>query len=407
MVHLTPDTGGCKHEPDDEDTVQAIAAIESGTQTIQRKNNEFELQFAGRLSLRTRDCNHLTEFQQDWRTVADPSFEHLTFGTNSTAQQANTNVDDDPDAIKTFACPFLKHDPTKYKSWKCCNTWNGWPTVPRIKEHLYRKHLLPKNMCARCREHYQSDDELVVHLRNDPPCENRDMEPHDWIDVATEKKLRARAREPNQSDEVKWTKMYKLLFPEDASTPSPCMYELLPLQVESIQTMSHTIIVHERSLGEYNARFKAELNEYLRHDFSRASRSSFMEMFTSSCNENNGVPDPEKIFKWMQDFAQEGVNSFTATSSTSADQESTRSPGLPSHAPSLQTTGTTTADSVLGYSSQTSFRHNQQVAGIPSNSNIDPQYLSLTWGNSPSIGDDTTQFNVGSYLSTYLPGGME
>jgi hypothetical protein len=133
MVHTTPDTGGCKHEPDDEDRVQAIAAIDSGTQTIQQNNNEFELQFAGRLSLRSRDYSHSTEFQQDWRTVADPSFEHLTFGTNSTAQQANNNVGDDPDAVKTFACPFLKHDPTKYKSWKCCNTWNGWPTVPRVK----------------------------------------------------------------------------------------------------------------------------------------------------------------------------------------------------------------------------------------------------------------------------------
>jgi hypothetical protein len=235
------------------------------------------------------------------------------------------------------------------------------------------------------------------------------MEPHDGIDVATEKRLRGRVREPNLSDEVKWTKIYKLLFPEDTSTPSPCMYQLLSLQVENIQIMSYTITVHERSLAEYNARFKADLNEYLRHDFSRVSRSSFMEMFTSSCNENNGVPDPEKMFKWMQDFAQAGVNSFTATSSASGDQESTTSPGLPSHASSLQITGTTTADSVLGYSSQTSFRDNQQIAGIPSNSNIDPQYLSSIWENSPSIGVDinTTQFNVGGFFSAHPPGGME
>jgi hypothetical protein len=133
MVHITPKTNGCKQEPDDNDAVQTFAAIESETQLIQRKDNEFVLQFAGRLSLRSSDYSRSTAFQQDWRTVADPSFEHLTFGTNSTAQQANNGAVDDPDAINYLACPFLKHNPAKYKNWKCCNTWNGWPTVHRVK----------------------------------------------------------------------------------------------------------------------------------------------------------------------------------------------------------------------------------------------------------------------------------
>lgn len=31
-----------------------------------------------------------------------------------------------------FACPFLKHNSTKYQFWKCC-AWDGWPTVHRVK----------------------------------------------------------------------------------------------------------------------------------------------------------------------------------------------------------------------------------------------------------------------------------
>lgn len=103
-------------------------------------------------------------------------------------------------------------------------------------------------MCPRCREHDQFDNELAVHLRDDARYGKRAMEPHDWIDVATEKRLAGRVREPNLSDEVKWTKINNLLFPEDTLTPSPCTYELLPLQVEDIQIMTRTTIAHERDM---------------------------------------------------------------------------------------------------------------------------------------------------------------
>lgn len=133
MVHKVPQTNGSKSE-DMMDTGQKAAAVESKAQMIQRNDNEFFLQFAGRLSLRSSDYTRLTAaFQQDWRMVADPSFEHLTFGANNTAKQVNNSTGDDPDAANNLACPFLKNNPEKYKDWKCCNTWNGWPTVHRVK----------------------------------------------------------------------------------------------------------------------------------------------------------------------------------------------------------------------------------------------------------------------------------
>jgi hypothetical protein len=162
--------------------------------------------------------------------------------------------------------------------------------------------------------------------------------------------------------------------------------------------------VHERSIAEFHARFKAELSESLRHDYSRLSRSSIMEMFTSSCDENNGVPDPEKMILWAQGLALESIDNFNLASSTSDDQKSTIPSGLPDQT-SLHFSGTTSG--MLGFSSQTSLRHNQQITATPSNSNIDPQLLSSFWGNSSSIGVDPTQFNVGSFFSTHPSGEME
>ena len=131
MVHKIPQPNGSKSE--DMDTAQKVAAVESKTQMAQRNDNEFVFKFAGFLSLRSSDCKNLTAFQQDWRTVADPSFEHLTFGTNETTQQINNSTSDDPEPTNNLACPFLKHNPPKFKDLKCCNTWNGWPTVHRVK----------------------------------------------------------------------------------------------------------------------------------------------------------------------------------------------------------------------------------------------------------------------------------
>lgn len=86
--------------------------VESKIKMNQHNNNEF----SGRLSLRSSNCS--AAFQQDWRTVADPSFEHLTFGTNNNkpAQQVNNNIGDGPDATKNFAYPFVKNNPGNHKT---------------------------------------------------------------------------------------------------------------------------------------------------------------------------------------------------------------------------------------------------------------------------------------------------
>jgi hypothetical protein len=98
-----------------------------------------------------------------------------------------------------FACPFFKYNPRKYMCWRSC-PGPGWNTVHRIKyvsnylchfysslrvianvrsrEHLYRRHALPKSVCDRCFEQFQDADSLRLHHRAEMRCSVRE-EPQD------------------------------------------------------------------------------------------------------------------------------------------------------------------------------------------------------------------------------------
>ncbi|KAK3293570.1 uncharacterized protein B0H64DRAFT_404907 [Chaetomium fimeti] len=117
---------------------------------------------------------------------------------------------------KTFACPFCKHDPAKYKKTKtCCGP--GWEDVHRVKEHVYRRHSL-KNFCPRCFDHFDKPELLKNHQRADVPCKLREKS-SDAITEEQEKQLRTRAK-PHASEEDKWKEMYRAIFPGE-KVPSP------------------------------------------------------------------------------------------------------------------------------------------------------------------------------------------
>ncbi|KAK4185811.1 hypothetical protein QBC35DRAFT_296604 [Podospora australis] len=116
-----------------------------------------------------------------------------------------------------YACPFYKHNPTKYKHVKtCCGP--GWPSVHRVKEHVYRSHS-SKNYCQRCMEHFESGEELQEHCQSEKPCKLIKNKTADFCSDAKEKSLRARIKS-GLSEEEKWQDMYKMLFPGE-KVPSP------------------------------------------------------------------------------------------------------------------------------------------------------------------------------------------
>ncbi|KAK2001679.1 hypothetical protein LX36DRAFT_327773 [Colletotrichum falcatum] len=123
-----------------------------------------------------------------------------------------------------LACPFFKHNPRKYKNQRpCCGP--GWDHVHRIKEHIYRKHSLPKFSCPRCSQPFDTQADLQTHARSADACEVREPEFLDGITQDQEKRLRSRkktsAKELNEAE--KWTQVYGILFPDvrEREMPSP------------------------------------------------------------------------------------------------------------------------------------------------------------------------------------------
>lgn len=78
-------------------------------------------------------------------------------------------------------------------------------------------------MCPRCGDRFKTEGALDVHLRADDVCK-KGMIAQDGIDREQEKKIRARPRKDNTTDEQKWVAMYKIIFPDtpEDSIPSPC-----------------------------------------------------------------------------------------------------------------------------------------------------------------------------------------
>jgi hypothetical protein len=122
-----------------------------------------------------------------------------------------------------FACPFRKYSPQKYNmhhpNWKACAI-SSFESVARTKEHLYRKHKAPIQ-CVRCWIFFQTQDDLDIHIAAKVICALRVGQPVEGITPAMVLKLKSRKKSSmDQTEEARWGRMYKTLFP-NAETPSP------------------------------------------------------------------------------------------------------------------------------------------------------------------------------------------
>ncbi|KAK4217487.1 hypothetical protein QBC37DRAFT_260462, partial [Rhypophila decipiens] len=122
-----------------------------------------------------------------------------------------------------FVCPYRKHDPQSYNlhDHQVC-TVHTWPTIPRLKEHLYRKHYIIH--CPRCKRVFPKDRDLEAHEMAPEGCIVRDIRPPCDITTAQEKWLKSRSaknRPKHLTPREKWEEIYRLLFPDDTFIPSP------------------------------------------------------------------------------------------------------------------------------------------------------------------------------------------
>jgi hypothetical protein len=144
-------------------------------------------------------------------------------GPNKRRRGSTTTITDDSETGARFACPFYKHDPDRYRSRRTC-PGPGWPTVHRMKEHLYRSHSQPI-LCPICYETFKSDKEQSNHVRLQQ-CQRSSPQQIEGIDRETVWTLRKRTT-ALRLEEDRWRDVYQLLFPDvsEADVPSPCKYQ--------------------------------------------------------------------------------------------------------------------------------------------------------------------------------------
>jgi len=160
---------------------------------------------------------------------------------NENSKRVQVDHDDlELEEVKIFlACPYFQHNPSKYSTQRGC-PGPGWPNVHRVKyasrlvckisalifnrEHLYRKHRLPKYPCLRCGTAFDELEPYREHVRAAAPCELKPVTVSEGLDKALEERLKSRKRiAPNQSEEKKWKDMYSILFPGEPCA-SPCTF---------------------------------------------------------------------------------------------------------------------------------------------------------------------------------------
>lgn len=93
------------------------------------------------------------------------------------------------------------------------------------REHIYRRHRLPPQ-CDRCYLSFRSVNELREHNRSrdvcalQPPPANTSVGMNEY----QERQLKRRTLFSGLTEIAKWTKMYRILFPDEDESmiPTPC-----------------------------------------------------------------------------------------------------------------------------------------------------------------------------------------
>ncbi|KAG9194981.1 hypothetical protein G6011_00101 [Alternaria panax] len=140
-------------------------------------------------------------------------------GPSKRRRGSTATTTDDSEFGAKFACPFYKHEPDRYRNRRTC-PGPGWPSVHRMKEHLYRSHSQPI-FCPICYETFTSDKAQSNHVRL-RQCESSPPREIEGIDRETIRTLKKRTP-AYMLEEDKWRDVYQVLFPgvADAEIPSP------------------------------------------------------------------------------------------------------------------------------------------------------------------------------------------
>lgn len=124
---------------------------------------------------------------------------------------------------RKLACPFFKYNPSGHSTNRAC-VYPGFPSISRVKEHLYRNHALPIQ-CPRCCQTFSNDEDCLQHQRAQRGCEWKEGALLEGVSKAQEAKLRSKKRSTSSlPDEARWKVIYGILFPQVADDQIPSAY---------------------------------------------------------------------------------------------------------------------------------------------------------------------------------------
>ena len=133
----------------------------------------------------------------------------------------------DETSERKLACPFFKRDPERYKNKRSC-PGPGWPTVHRLKGHLYKCHKKPLQ-CDRCSQCFQTPELRSEHQRSADACAVGPIDAVDGFDTFQETQLKSKGRVPGvQTEEDKWRRVWTILFPKDTEEKIPDPFYVIP-----------------------------------------------------------------------------------------------------------------------------------------------------------------------------------
>lgn len=132
---------------------------------------------------------------------------------------------------RRFACPFFQRNPTEHKGRAC--RYPGFTGIHRLKEHLYRCHIIIH--CKRCRQMFKTESELENHQRQTEPCQISELGLPEGLDSKQVARLKSKKKFGNErTDRERWMAIYHFLFPdEDATLVSPYCEPDRPISPES------------------------------------------------------------------------------------------------------------------------------------------------------------------------------
>ena len=151
---------------------------------------------------------------------------------------------------KLFACPYYKHNPTRYAernthetNYRTCAT-GLFRDMSRVKQHLKRVHHRPMFYCRRCFDIFENNEDLQVHSSSRESCDVQACPYPEKLDETQQAKIHV--KRPNKDPKELWFDLYGIIFPGHPLPETP--------YIEPAQTLKSTPTALETFIDLFNAR---------------------------------------------------------------------------------------------------------------------------------------------------------